>query len=225
MFDYRIKHNPLDYDKTKPLLWECPFGYFDEDCLSFEKEDNVVDQKQFYTRNKIETELKGLVFRTKLNAKKLRKMDIIPCTFPGEVVNKKVLDIFNRICPNDIQSFPVVIKNMGTKKKPGYTVEGYYLIHVVKFVDVIDYGRSEVWLYDENLPAKRGNIGGIERVRYNANCMGNSHIAGDTIFGAHTVISHALFDELLKENVTGAEFSQISFVTMREVVVIGNCED
>lgn len=61
---------------------------------------------------------------------------------PAFVVHDRVLKIFNELCPDDFQALPVIIKNNKPKGKQ-FENKDFWLINILKLVDIIDQKKSE----------------------------------------------------------------------------------
>ena len=195
------------YDPTKPLRIEAPIDFLDNNSLIFDPKKNVTDRYTFYSGEPVEEKNYQLVFEINMRENKLLELDIVPSTFPGLIVNKKVLNILRETCPKDFQVFPITIRNKdGKRKSKAFINNDYSLIHIVKKVDSIDFEESEFLLVDDSRPKEPGNVIGPKRLRFKSNCMGGAHIAKDSTLKSIKFISTHLFHVLYKANIRGVEF-------------------
>jgi hypothetical protein len=213
-----------DYDPTKPLHIEDPLGIYSEDALIYDDQENSLDQYSLYSGEPIEQKDYEIIFRFPKNEQKLKKLNIIPADFStGIIVDDKVLKILNKYCAGEFQFFPVIIKNLESKKMvPPFENRDYYLIHITKKVSAVDLIKSEFLLYDKSKGKVKGNIMGPNKLRFMANCMDDSNIAKDSNALAVKLISQRLAHVLQNEKIKGAVFvpdwlSRFDRVNQREL--------
>jgi len=179
------------YDPTKPLVVDVPFKNYSP--LEYNLKDNTTDYFIFYHGNPVEVLDYKLVFEINMKESKMLEMDIIPASFPGLIVNKKVLDILKRVCQDDFQVFPILIKSIpGKSKNKAFVNYDYFLIHIIKRIAAIDFEESDFLLHDDSKPKSRGNIIGINKLRFKSNCMNGAHIAKDEAYTSLKCISQHL---------------------------------
>jgi len=192
------------YDPTKPLLIDVPFKNFS--LLEFIWKENTTDYFLFYHANRVEVLDYKLIFEINMKESKMLEMDILPTGFPGLITNKKVLSILQRVCPDDFQVFPILIKSVpGKSKHKEFVNHDYFLIHIIKKISAIDFEASDFLLLDDSKPKVPNNILRIRKIRFKPNCMNSIHIARDEDYEPLEYISQHLFHILLSENIFGVE--------------------
>ena len=195
------------YDLTKPLILELPIDCSEDTTAIFISEENTADRFKFFLGEVLQEKDYKLLFRFNSDENKLLEFDIIPSTFPDMIVNKKVLNILNAVCPRDFQVFPVTIKSrVGKIKFKEFVNNDYYLIHILGKVDSLNYIESEFTLVDKSKPKEPGNVISPIRIRFKANCMGNIDLAKDSVILSLKIISQKLFQALNNADIKGAEF-------------------
>lgn len=195
------------YDSSKPLLIERPLDYMHYTSLIFNKDENVTDYFLFFREGRVEEKDYQLVFEIDMRENKLIELDVVPSTFPGLIVNKKVVEILKRVCPNDFQVFPVIIKSKPEKRESKKFVNyDYFLIHIINKVESIDLEKSEFLLFDDDKPKERGNILSPVKLRFKSNCLNGINIAKDSILKSVEFVSQSLFRVLFESDIKGVEF-------------------
>lgn len=79
-----------------------------------------------------------IVFGSKALEKDLVQYDFLFCLDgPAFVAHKRVLEIFNKLCPEDIQALPVIIKNLDPKDIK-FENKDFVLINVLNRIEIYD---------------------------------------------------------------------------------------
>lgn len=132
---------------------------------------------------------------------KMVKWDILNSTFGSPIVNQKVLDILNTICPDDFQVFPAVIRNYKPRATP-FENRDYFVLNITRTVDTIDREKSK---YEES-ENSNSRIYGMKRSIFKENSIGPFHLARDKFWDHQELISLTLVKALKKEKVRGGSF-------------------
>lgn len=193
------------YDPKKPLHFESIIGSVNE-SLFFPQKDNITEASVFFSGDPLEDKDYALVFRINMRETKLKEYDIHYFS-SGLIVNKKVLSILNKVCPNDFQVFPVTIRNrFDNKKKKPFVNHDFFLIYPTKKVKALDKTQSEFQMLKMPPPDNQEHIMGILKLRLKQDCMEGSDIARDVDMPSLIYISQGLFQIFRKENIVGVEF-------------------
>ena len=143
-----------------------------------------------------------LIFQSACQPKEFLKFDCLPNNGTAPLVNKKVLDIFNKLCPNDIQAFQATIIP-DKKSKHNFENHDYWLINITKQIDVIDLENSELSFFEE----APSSISSIKRLVFLNN------VNTDTCFIARVpnrcsleIVSPSLAKAFKDAKVTGVSF-------------------
>lgn len=143
-----------------------------------------------------------LIFESACQPKEFLKFDCLPNNGTAPLVNKKVLDIFNKLCPNDIQAFQATIIP-DKKSKHRFQNHDYWLINITKQMDVIDLENSELSFFEE----APSSISSIKRLLFLNN------VNTDTCFIARApnrcsleIVSPSLAQAFKDAKVTGVRF-------------------
>jgi hypothetical protein len=143
-----------------------------------------------------------LIFASESPPEEFKKFDCLPNNGMAPLVNKKVLDIFNKLCPNDIQAFPAtIVPEPGSPYK--FENHDYWVINITKLVDVIDLEKSIISFYVEK-PDRIDNIKKLvflDKEEFKKPFI--SRIINDHSL---KIVSPALVQSLKEANVTGVHF-------------------
>lgn len=148
----------------KPLIWDIPEDFKELHIMDYnwrpmeERTDSLI----FMRGKRLPCEDVGqikcsldpkeydLIFVSEVRPEEFTKFNCLPnnaASMPP-LVNKKVLDILNKHCHEDIQAFPATII---PDKNSKYSFENhdYWLINITKLVDAIDLEKSALSFFAE----------------------------------------------------------------------------
>jgi hypothetical protein len=141
-----------------------------------------------------------LLFTTKmLPSLFTQKYDRLPNDRGLELINKKVLDVLNQLCPGDFQAFPAIIVNEDDKMETFENHE-YYVLNICNLAEGIDKDRSAI-RYDEET-----RISHIYKLILKPDRMEEHHIARLKEYNGEILISHELAKALKKTKIKGMKF-------------------
>jgi hypothetical protein len=123
--------------------------------------------------------------------------DVLPNSGQLLIVSKKILDILEEICPQDIQVFEANVY-IGEKKIPNY-----YLLNVVNAVDVLDKGKSEY-----STIKGTDAILNFKKIVYKFEGLPNNHhIVRNLDYKSHVLVSDVLKEIFERNNIIGVQFA------------------
>lgn len=144
----------------KPLIWMNAEGFAPDGYAIFKNAIRKTNSYIFMSGKSLPREDLGglkystdpkdydLVYSYKHSEERLKRFDYLANTGQAPLVNQTVLDILNKLCPDDIQAFPVtIIPEPGSKYK--FENHDYWLINITKLIDAIDLEKSEVEFFKE----------------------------------------------------------------------------
>jgi hypothetical protein len=144
-----------------------------------------------------------LIFDVQVEEARIRSYDCLPNNAAGLLVNKRILELLQEMCPNDFQAFPAIIRSRKDKPIEAYVIEDeYWLINVTKLVDCINIDQSQLTL-DDN-----GEIEDIRSIVFKGGCMQNGPIllARERRYVPHILVSPLIKDAFKKAKIKGARF-------------------
>lgn len=142
-----------------------------------------------------------LIYTYRYSESHLKRFDCFPNTGQSPLVNRKVVDILNKLCPDDIQAFPATIlpePNSFHKFKN----HDYWVINITKSLDAIDKEESNLKYFSESLG---GLPFGAKKLRLKP-YEDKYYIARDKTLNTIELVSPALVQALKEVCVTGVEF-------------------
>lgn len=88
-------------------------------------------------------------FKGKVTKDEIELLDYIDPNFAGfrMLFHKRVIDIMQKICPNDFEPIPITLISLNKQIKP-FEINSFYAINVLKCVDVFDNNRHSSNLKD-----------------------------------------------------------------------------
>jgi hypothetical protein len=144
-----------------------------------------------------------LVFDVQVEEARIRSYDCLSNNTAGPLVNKRVLELLQEMCPNDFQAFPAVIRSKQDKPITPYVIKDeYWLINVTKLVDCIDTDHSQLTFRDN------GEIDDIRAIVFKEGCMQNDPVllARERRYRPHIFVSPLIKDAFKKAKIKGARF-------------------
>lgn len=142
-----------------------------------------------------------LELETEAAEERLLTYDVLPNNSKAPIVNQRVLDLLTKYCPNDIQAFPVVIRNENPKL-PDFDNHDYFLINITRLVDAIDKKNSKLTYYDTE------NVNSIKKLRLKENCLPGYSLARIKGYEPLEMVSPNLVSLFKKEKITGVKFEK-----------------
>ena len=198
----------------KPLIWQTSEKFKNKHIMDYKWRERVTDIYIFMGGKILPSPDVGrlryfqdpkdydLIFESACQPKEFLKFDCLPNNGTAPLVNKKVLDIFNKLCPNDIQAFQATIIP-DKKSKHRFQNHDYWLINITKQMDVIDLENSELSFFEE----APSSISSIKRLLFLNN------VNTDTCFIARApnrcsleIVSPSLAQAFKDAKVTGVRF-------------------
>lgn len=200
----------------KPLIWVNAEGFGPDGYAIFKNAERSTNSYIFMSGKTLPHEDVGglkystdpkdydLIYSYKHSEERLKQFDYLANTGQAPLVNQKVLDILNRLCPDDIQAFPVTII---PEKGSNHTFENqdYFLINITKLVDAIDLEKSEVDFFKEE--GVQDQICHISKLVFvDKQDFDKPLIARITNDNALKIVSPHLAQAFTEAGITGVEF-------------------
>ncbi len=200
----------------KPLIWDSPEGYPHKYWMDYnwrpmeERTDSLIFMQGKHLpcediggiKCSLNPKEYDLVFASKVKPEVFTKFDCLPNNTHGSspVVNKKVLDILNKICPDDIQAFPATIV-----PEPGLKYEfknhDYWLINITSSTNIIDEGKTDFLYLSSSLGGQPYGAKRLVLKEKNGN-----YLLRDKTLKTFMVASPSIAQAFKEANVTGVEF-------------------
>lgn len=149
-----------------------------------------------------------LIFDVQAEETRIRDYDCLPNNSTAPLVNKRVLNILESLCPHDFQAFPAIIRNQGKKGVMPYSIEGeYWVVNIVNVIDAIDITNSRL-TFDED-----EDINDIRSINFKEGVLqeGSILLARERLYNPHIMVSPRI-----KEAFKAAKIKGASFVTDEE---------
>lgn len=127
-------------------------GYPDRCDIKYRKFEppKEFDLYEAYDSKEIELGDRKIVFGIKAKPEEFTTYDFLWCPDgPAFVVHNRVLEIFNRLCPDDFQALPMVIKNLEPKDETFENKE-FWWINLLKLRPCI--AKETIYYDDMNTP-------------------------------------------------------------------------
>ncbi|MEK4364028.1 DUF1629 domain-containing protein [Paenibacillus sp. FSL M8-0212] len=123
--------------------------------------------------------------------------DVLPNSGLLLIVSKKVVEILQEICPEDIQIFEANVY-IGEKKIPDY-----YLLNIVSTIEVIDKTESEFTTIKGT-----DSILNFKKIVYKFDGLPNNHhLVRNQDYKSHVLISDDLKEVFERNNIKGVQFT------------------
>ncbi len=164
---------------------------------------------KFSNHTLVSNEVGAPIITFKKPIARIKKYDNLITDTLLPIVNKKMRDILDKICPNDVQYCDVDINCQDGK------LEGYKIVNILSSVKAIDHERSK---YDFIPGTNDTAIMGFQHFVLKQNTLSDEgvHFARDSEVTSNILISDVLANEFKKNKVTG-----VSFYTVEEYDNIG----
>ncbi|MCM3667232.1 hypothetical protein M3204_22810 [Mesobacillus subterraneus] len=122
--------------------------------------------------------------------------DVLPNNGQLIIVSKKVLEIMEDVCPQDIQVFDANVF-VGEKR-----ISNYYLINIVNAVEAINKEASE-------FTSIKGTdaILNFNKIVYKTDDLGKYNLVRNADYRSHILVSDYIKDRFEKENIKGVQFN------------------
>jgi len=200
---------------NKPYIWRTPQNFPQKAFLDYKWEKRKTDHYIFMDGLRLPCNTGNpnlaatlqdpkdydLQLETEATEERLIAYDVLPNNTPAPIVNQRVLNILTKYCSDDIQAFPVVIRNENPKL-PDFENHDYFLINITRLVDAIDKRSSKLTYYDTE------NINSIKKLRLQENCLLGYSLARIKGYEPLEIVSPNLVSLLKKEKITGAKFEK-----------------
>ena len=199
---------------TKPYDWRIPQNFPNKAILNYKWRERKTNTLIFMQGHSLPYDTGNphmritlqdpqdydLIFHSDTAEEKLEKYDVLPNNAMGGLtVNRKVLNFFEMLCPNDFQAFPIIIRNENPKL-PDFENHDYFLINITNTIDAIDQEQSIIKYDEDNEPEH------ISSLRLKEDCMGPHHISRIQDYHPIVLVSPTLVSLFKKEKVTGVRF-------------------
>lgn len=169
------KKEKQKFKGTKPLIESTPF-YPDKFTIQYHEfeEPKEFDLWDAIEGNPIKLGDRKIVFGIEATEEEFIQYDFLWCPDgPAFVVHKRVLDKLNELCPNDIQSLPMVIKNLNPKGSQ-FENKDFWLINILNNIDAQDKDKAIIENWGDNLLM-------VKKKAFKENCMGSHLIIRDDL--------------------------------------------
>ena len=145
-----------------------------------------------------------LKYRTPVPLEELAQYDIIDLSLSVPFVNKRVIHIFDRLCPNDYEAFPVELMTM-----TGYTNQ-YYLINITHCVKgAVDEEKSHFETQKWEKAGDKGSIGDLTRLVLKKGCMGSHKLARIYEDNTKEMVHEDIITAFKSENIKGMSYQYL----------------
>lgn len=158
------------------------------------------DARIFYIGEKVTTQISKLSFKCAIKHSLLRQFDVLENFIGAPIVNKKVLEILSRVCPQDFEAFPIVVCNQD--KTQEFEDRNYYIINILRVLDHINDDESYVMHHR----IEDQEITDIRKLKLHNHCMRTVHLSRDKQFLPLIVVSSMLVSEFRKHKIKGVRF-------------------
>lgn len=198
---------------NKPYLWTYPGNFPQKAFLDYKWRQRKTNSYIFmqglhlpcdignpnFTATQQNPKDYDLQLEAQVTEEKLVTYDVLPNNTPAPVVNKRVLNLLMKYCPDDIQAFPVVIRNENPKL-PDFENHDYFLINITRLISDFDKENSRITYHD--------GIEDVKKLRLKENCIPEYALARLEIFKPHEIVSPKLVSLFKKEKITGVKFEK-----------------
>lgn len=194
----------------KPLIWDIPDDFKERCIMSYKWRERKTDSSIFGRgvrlpcadiggiKCSLDPNEYDLIFAARVSPKEFTKFDCLPNNSTAPLINQKVLNILNKLCPSDIQAFSATII---PDKGSSFENHDYWLINIAKTVDPIDHANTEFSYTPKSLG---GDIIGAKKLRFLR--MNFTGIARNQLFSSLKIISPSLAQTFKEAKVTGVQF-------------------
>ncbi|WP_046229087.1 imm11 family protein [Paenibacillus algorifonticola] len=122
--------------------------------------------------------------------------DVLPNSGSLIIVSENVVEIMEKICPNDIEIFDANVY-VGDKK-----ILNYFLINILHAVDILNKDESKY-----STIKGTNAILGFDKIVYNHNDIPNHHIVRNADYRSHVLVSDELKEAFEQSKIKGVHFS------------------
>ena len=137
------------------------------------------------------------IFELKVKQAEITKYDCIPNISGAPLVNQKVVDILQKLIPDEVQFFDAEVRC-----KDG-TLSSYKLLNSTCKIIGIDHGNSIYSLIEST-----DVILGFKYLTYKSGCMGNHKLARDEEYLSNLLVSNEIKQTFEKEKIKGVRFAR-----------------
>lgn len=130
----------------------------------------------------------------------LGKYDVWPNNGVAPVVNQRVVDVMNNLCPDQVQFFPIMLKNANSKM-PVFANHDYFLMNICQTYNGVDMEKSTCTYFRD------GDISGFNKLSFlESGHEQMPHIARLEMARSHIVVSSELVKAFKKAKIKGVKF-------------------
>lgn len=176
-----------------PLIWEIPDSYPEEAVGEYEKASSP-DRFLFRQGRRLE-DLPPPTIRFDVRADQLREFDCLEHNGTIPIVSQRVSEVLLRICRDDVQLFPAVIRAIDSE------LVGYSLVNATREVAAVDYANSSFI----PIPGTKA-VMKFNRLRHRPGVFDGIHLARERDCHSQLLVSETLADEILRLGFTGLHF-------------------
>ncbi len=135
----------------------------------------------------------------------IERYDVFPNNGTAPLVNKKVKNLLENLCPEDVQFFPVMIKN-DNDKIDHFENHDYWLLNICSIYEDVNFEKSE-FKYGSPGTCIEGALLGYKKCVFNEIVDQKiPHISRLIHSQAHIIVSPELVKRFKKEKIKGAKF-------------------
>jgi hypothetical protein len=185
--------------ENKPYVWRSSSHYPRRAYLEYNRREGGADQYIFLQASSVKETNYDLILRCKAKDDVFTKFDVLENSTVAPIVNKKVVDLLNNVCPTDFQYFPVTIINFPDTEE--YINKDYYLLNITKHVDSVDRSISYIETREGDVDIKS-----INKLYFKPDCMGSVHLARERYFHPLKLVSPFLVKEFKNHKIKSVNF-------------------
>ncbi len=180
--------------QNKPYIWDEPNRFPNKAIGDYNWRIHKTNRLDFIQGKELNLKNPDLILSVEISSEQLLKYDCLPNNFGSPLVNKKVLSILNKLCPEDFQVFDAEIRT-----KDGIETS-YKILNIIRTIDSIDMKKSIYKLSPEGIPRN------VQKLFFKKNCMGSYHMAREIYYHPLELVSKDLVQIFKKEKITGVRF-------------------
>ena len=186
------------FNGNKPLLLYPNSYYPDKLILKYNKFEMPKEFDLFDAMRckKIDLGKKKIVFGIKVREEDLIKYDFLCCNDGGcdFIVNNRVLEKMNQLCPKDFQALPIIIKSLNPDSEEKFENKDFWLINILQKKQIFD---KKCIYYINRIPKMNRKI-------VVDGSMGDALLAKDKILSSSTFFHPSLAKHFIKSK--GVQF-------------------
>ena len=134
----------------------------------------------------------------------LEKFDVMNLSLSVPFGNEKVIQILEKICPNDYEAFPIKLHtSTGVSDK-------YYLINIAHEIHhAIDRNKTKYKLWFDSNEGDEDSIRGFDKLLFNENCMGDKLLGRIHEDLGRPMINKKVMDVFYENNIKGISYDPL----------------